>query len=114
MTDSFLAYDQFLACSGPDRLQKILAKYELFKLTLDVPGDIVECGVWKASGLYTWAKLMRLLKPNGETRIIGFDFFEAERAVELMCERAVEREPFGKPLADQGVVQFRGLQCSPN
>lgn len=29
----------------------------------------------------------------------------AERAVELMCERAVEREPFGKPLADQGVVQ---------
>ena len=29
----------------------------------------------------------------------------AERALELMCRRAHVRSPFGKPLADQGVVQ---------
>ena len=29
----------------------------------------------------------------------------AERAFDLMCERAHTREPFGKPLADQGVIQ---------
>jgi acyl-CoA dehydrogenase len=29
----------------------------------------------------------------------------AERALELMCQRAHARSPFGKPLADQGVVQ---------
>jgi acyl-CoA dehydrogenase len=29
----------------------------------------------------------------------------AERAIELMCKRAVEREAFGKPLAQQGVVR---------
>jgi acyl-CoA dehydrogenase len=29
----------------------------------------------------------------------------AERAIELMCRRAVERTPFGKPLAEQGVVR---------
>ncbi|HLJ09070.1 MAG TPA: acyl-CoA dehydrogenase family protein, partial [Acidimicrobiia bacterium] len=29
----------------------------------------------------------------------------AERALELMCRRAHARSPFGKPLADQGVVQ---------
>ncbi|NQU37716.1 MAG: acyl-CoA dehydrogenase, partial [Actinobacteria bacterium] len=29
----------------------------------------------------------------------------AERAVELMCRRVVEREAFGKPLAQQGVIQ---------
>jgi acyl-CoA dehydrogenase len=29
----------------------------------------------------------------------------AERALELMCRRAHDRSPFGKPLADQGVVQ---------
>ncbi|MBM7789876.1 acyl-CoA dehydrogenase family protein [Tenggerimyces flavus] len=34
-------------------------------------------------------------------RLIGM----AERALELMCRRAVERTPFGKPLAEQGVVQ---------
>ncbi|GAA3156034.1 acyl-CoA dehydrogenase family protein [Planomonospora alba] len=34
-------------------------------------------------------------------RLIGM----AERAVDLMCERAVSRTTFGKPLARQGVVQ---------
>lgn len=29
----------------------------------------------------------------------------AERALELMCQRAWNRSPFGKPLAEQGVVQ---------
>jgi acyl-CoA dehydrogenase len=31
----------------------------------------------------------------------------AEKALELMCRRAQVRAPFGKPLADQGVVQDR-------
>jgi alkylation response protein AidB-like acyl-CoA dehydrogenase len=34
-------------------------------------------------------------------RLIGM----AERALELMCTRALARTPFGRPLADQGVVQ---------
>jgi alkylation response protein AidB-like acyl-CoA dehydrogenase len=34
-------------------------------------------------------------------RLIGM----AERALELMCTRALARYPFGKPLAEQGVVQ---------
>jgi acyl-CoA dehydrogenase len=31
----------------------------------------------------------------------------AERALEMMCRRALSRFPFGKPLADQGVTQER-------
>jgi len=34
-------------------------------------------------------------------RLVGM----AERALELMCQRVVSRTAFGKPLADQGVVQ---------
>ena len=34
-------------------------------------------------------------------RLIGV----AERALEMMCERVEEREAFGKPLAEQGVIQ---------
>jgi alkylation response protein AidB-like acyl-CoA dehydrogenase len=34
-------------------------------------------------------------------RLIGM----AERALELMCRRALDRTAFGKPLAEQGVVQ---------
>ena len=31
----------------------------------------------------------------------------AERALEMMCRRSIERHPFGKPLADQGVTMER-------
>jgi alkylation response protein AidB-like acyl-CoA dehydrogenase len=34
-------------------------------------------------------------------RLIGM----AERAIELMCRRALSRVAFGKPLADQGVIR---------
>jgi hypothetical protein len=72
-------YDRFMAETGPDRLQKVLARYELFKMVMNVPGDIVECGVFKGSGIYAWAKFRQLFMPNNLRQIVGFDFFEAER-----------------------------------
>jgi len=72
---SLLSYDEFLANSSYDRIQKILSKYELFKLAEKVPGDIVECGVHKGSGIYLYAKFLKLFKPHTLTKVIGFDFF---------------------------------------
>jgi Macrocin-O-methyltransferase (TylF) len=80
-------YDDFLAQTGPDRLQKIFARLELFKMVMDVPGDIVECGVFKGSGLYTWAKLMRLYRPHNEVRIVGFDFFDTNRDMQFKFQQ---------------------------
>ncbi|MEK7208049.1 MAG: TylF/MycF/NovP-related O-methyltransferase [Patescibacteria group bacterium] len=77
--ESLNLYDAFLAEAGIDRLQKILARYELLKMAERVPGDIVECGVFKGSGLYTLAKIHSLLAPQGKKRIIGFDFFDEVR-----------------------------------
>lgn len=76
-------YDSFLAETSVDRLQKILARYELFKLAMNVPGHIVECGVFKGSGIYTLAKLQKIFKPNNEQTVVGFDFFEAQRNQQL-------------------------------
>jgi len=80
-------YDEFLARTDIDRLQKIIARYELYKMVMDVPGDIVECGVFKGSGLYTWAKLMRLFRPHNDVRIVGFDFFESDRSIDFQFEQ---------------------------
>lgn len=79
----FDLYDQFLAKTSIDRFQKILARYEIFKMALNVPGHIVECGVFKGSGIYTWAKLQKIFKPNNDQLIIGFDFFEKSREGKL-------------------------------
>ena len=77
----FDLYDQFLAKSSIDRFQKILARYEIFKMAMDVPGHIVECGVFKGAGIYTWAKLQEIFKPHNDQSIYGFDFFEQSRKV---------------------------------
>jgi hypothetical protein len=73
--DSFDAYNNFLAVGSPDRFTKILARYELYKTIVDLPGDIVECGVFKGQGLLFWAKLIEIFNPLSPRKVIGFDTF---------------------------------------
>ena len=58
-------------------LTRLLALYEIFKLTLEVKGSIVECGVNQGFGLMSWAKFSSIIEPiNLTRRIYGFDTFE--------------------------------------
>ena len=45
-------------------LKRFLAHTELFKLTLEVPGDIAELGVFRGAGLMTLANLCKLCRPH--------------------------------------------------
>ena len=62
---------------GPDieRIRKMLVRYDLFRQSLCVPGDIVECGVFKGVGAMYWAKLLAIYAPGSCKRVIGFDTF---------------------------------------
>jgi len=55
---------------------RFIAQYEVFKHTFNVPGAIIDCGVFKGQSLMTWAKLVEIFSP-GDTfkKIIGFDTF---------------------------------------
>ena len=46
-TKGWDAYNELLLYGGVDRLNKILARYELFKMVVELPGDIVEGGVFR-------------------------------------------------------------------
>ncbi len=99
---SLSLYDDFLAQAGLDRLQKILARYELMKMVTEVPGDIVECGVFKGSGIYTLSKIAKLLTPHTGRKIIGFDFFGEKRNTSF--KRTADKEVLDfhdKNLADE-------------
>lgn len=57
-------------------LTRFLSHYELFKKVIDLPGCIVELGVWKGSSFFTWHKLMEIFCPFDRSRkIFGFDHF---------------------------------------
>jgi len=54
-----------------------LSRIELFKMILDVPGAIIECGVYKGNSLMLYMQLSAILEPYAINRsIIGFDTFE--------------------------------------
>lgn len=58
-------------------LPRLLAQYELFKLIRDIPGSVVELGVYLGAGLFTFAKLMETFCPGDRSRkIYGFDTFD--------------------------------------
>lgn len=55
-------------------LKRFLAHLELFKMTLDVPGDIAELGVFRGLGLMTWANLLEAYCIGDRTKTVyGFD-----------------------------------------
>lgn len=62
-------------------LGKFVAKVNLFNMVKDVPGDIVECGVFKGSGILGWLKIKKILDPNSFKKVIGFDFFDTESLI---------------------------------
>ena len=89
-TKSHLIYNNFLKDTDPDRLKKIISRYELFKYILNIKGDICECGVFKGSGFFTWVKLMKIFKPNSDSKVIGFDFFETNRSINFKFKKDKE------------------------
>ena len=55
-------------------LKRFLAHVELFKMTLEVPGDIAELGVFRGLGLMTWANLLEAYCIGDRTKVVyGFD-----------------------------------------
>src|SRR5688500_982137 len=57
-------------------LGRFLAHWELFKQVIDIPGCIVECGVFRGSSFFTWSKLMETFCPSDRSRkVFGFDSF---------------------------------------
>jgi len=58
-------------------LKKFLAHYELFRLTIDLPGDIVELGVFRGASLMSWANFMEIRNMGDRhKKVVGFDNFQ--------------------------------------
>ena len=68
-------YNSLLLSNDISRIRKILARYELFKKTINIPGDIVECGVFKGVSFMFWLKCLKIFSPNSQKKVVGFDMF---------------------------------------
>ena len=70
-------FDNFTKYVQKNSLSRFLARYEIFKQQIDVPGYIFDLGVARGASLMSWAQLSTMFEPVNYTReIIGFDTFE--------------------------------------
>ncbi len=69
------SYNNLFLSADVSRLRKIISRYELFKKTVNVPGDIIECGVFKGVSFLFWLKCLKIYTPNSSKKVVGFDMF---------------------------------------
>ena len=80
------SFNSFIFSADKKLLGKLQSKQFFCSLTKHVPGDIVELGVFKGSGLVAWLKTLEYSDPASK-QVIGFDSFEG-----LLVHYAVEQQ----------------------
>jgi hypothetical protein len=58
-------------------LKRFLAHYELYQRVVDLPGDIVELGVYRGASLMAWANFLEIRNMGDRhKKVVGFDNFK--------------------------------------
>ena len=105
----------YLSCDNT-RLSKVLAHYELFKLAKDLPGAIVECGLFKGASFVRFAGFRDLFGNPYSHKLIGFDIFGAfpetgfeedkkyrDEFIQAAGEQSISREQLMEVLRLKGI-----------
>lgn len=80
----YKSFNDFIFSEDLKLLGKMLHRFEHFLNVKDLPGDIVEVGVFKGSGMATFSKFTEIYCPNSNKKIIGFDIFGTSEADEIL------------------------------
>jgi hypothetical protein len=97
------SFNTFIFSKNTSIINKLLTRHEFYLKCKELPGSIVECGVFKGSGVATWLKIMNLYEPNSNKKVIGFDFFEsAEETSKKIDENNYECKDALKEIVKRG------------
>jgi hypothetical protein len=112
------AFNDFIMSNDTKVFGKLLARSLIFEEVKNIPGDIVECGVFKGSGLLTFLKLKRYLCPNTYKKVIGFDMFDSNELINglhdidkqtmscLFKDRNFQHEKSYKELLEKKILSY--------
>ena len=82
--DVYKAFNDFIFSNDTKVLGKLLHRHIFFQKTMHLPGDIVEVGVFKGSGMATFSKFVDIFCPNSNKKVIGFDIFGKEEGQTIL------------------------------
>ena len=79
----FNKFDNFTKYVQKGSISRFIARYEVYKMQINIPGVIVDIGVGRGASLFTWANLSSIFEPTNYTReIFGFDTFTGMEKIE--------------------------------
>lgn len=91
--DNYKNFNDFIFSNDIKIMGKLLHRFQHFLKIKDLPGDIVEVGVFKGSGVSSFMKFIEIFCPNSNKKVIGFDIFDVQESKEiLMSDRDIDRE----------------------
>jgi len=97
------SFNSFIMSRDRGIFGKLIARTLVYETVSSVPGDIVECGVFKGSGMYTFLKLKQIFNPNSIKKVIGFDFFNAQQLLDSI-KNPVDRETMSGMFTDRKFI----------
>ena len=114
--DVFEIENEFYRQAHPSRFSKFLAHAKLYEMSLGLPGDFVECGVFKGASFCRFRKLASLFHPDHARKFVGFDVFgrfpdadikedeaELQRQFTIDGDTGIDVEELRKIIKDQGL-----------
>jgi hypothetical protein len=69
------SFNNFIFSKDRKVFNKLISKYQFLERVKDIPGDIMEFGVFKGSGMVGWLKANEIVSVNSKN-VLGFDFFD--------------------------------------
>jgi len=76
----YKSFNEFIFSNDIKLIGKLLLRFSFFEKIKDLPGDIVEIGVFKGSGIATFSKLIEIFCTHSNKKIIGFDIFDVDKS----------------------------------
>lgn len=102
----------YLSCQN-SRIGKLMIHYELFKIANQIPGNVVECGVFKGISLIRFATFNNLLNKKNGKKILGFDIFGKFPKTEFKKDKKM-RSKFINDSGKSGISKEQLLQILKN
>tara|TARA_A100001015_G_scaffold319674_1_gene443337 strand:- start:1829 stop:2485 length:657 start_codon:yes stop_codon:yes gene_type:complete len=100
------AENVFYQKTNISRVGKLIYQYEIYKLIKDLPGDILEFGVFKGNSLIRFLTFRSIIENNYSRKIYGFDTFKDFPEQKRKNDKKLKRDftsDAGKPKSKQSL-----------
>jgi len=101
--DSKFCIDNWGLFAGSVPIGVYIARYEILKMVIDIPGHILEFGCFNGSNLLYMAKIMELLAPGDLKKIFGFDSFQGLSSLDEKDGSGIQQK--GRYVGNQEILE---------